>query len=216
VKRVLAWFRRDLRDTDNAALGAALSAALPDSGAVYCTFVFDTAILDGLRNRTDRRLAFIHASLRELDANLRRRGGCLIVRHGDARDEIPRLARHLEVDAVFAGRDYEPVAKQRDAEVERRLATSGCAFQVIRDQAIFDGSQVLTQAGKPYTVFTPYRNAWLRRLHDAGLQCHESHTGPLASPDCPCAIPALEDIGFADCTLSITPGMSGADRKSVV
>ena len=81
-EKALVWFRRDLRDNDH----AALSAALATGGEVYCAFVFDREILDALPTRTDRRVHFIHESLRELDAALRSRGGGLIVRHGRAHD----------------------------------------------------------------------------------------------------------------------------------
>ncbi len=57
--RALFWFRRDLRDQDNAGLFHALKAARQ----VHCTFVFDREILDALPSRDDRRVAFIHASL---------------------------------------------------------------------------------------------------------------------------------------------------------
>ena len=69
----LVWFRRDLRDVDHAALARALSAG----GPVYCAFVFDREILDALRSPDDRRVEFIHASVVELDARLRARGGGL-------------------------------------------------------------------------------------------------------------------------------------------
>jgi deoxyribodipyrimidine photolyase len=45
-----------------------------------------------------------------------------------------------------------------------RLSAAGIAFHALKDQAIFDGDEVLTQAGKPFSVFTPYKNAWLKRL----------------------------------------------------
>ena len=96
----LIWFRRDLRSFDHAALYHALRFAQ----RVHCVFVFDTAILDALPARRDRRVEFIHGSLAELDAALntlaRQAGGAgagLIVRHGRAQDEVPRLARELGV-----------------------------------------------------------------------------------------------------------------------
>ena len=63
IEKALVWFRRDLRDYDH----AALSAALADAKQVFCTFVFDTKILDELPSKRDRRVHFIHESLRELD-----------------------------------------------------------------------------------------------------------------------------------------------------
>ena len=59
----LLWFRRDLRAFDHAALHHALLAGNP----VFCAFIFDSPILEGLP-RDDRRVAFIHASLAELAA----------------------------------------------------------------------------------------------------------------------------------------------------
>ncbi len=208
----LVWFRRDLRDIDNAALAAALASAAP----VYCAFVFDTAILDALPSRTDRRVAFIHGALLELDAALRERGGGLIVRHGDARHEIPRLAAELGVSTVHAGRDYEPFARERDAAVAEALAVDGLSLQLVREHVLFDGDEVLTQAGRPYTVFTPYRNAWLRRLHEVGLPLHASSEGVLAKPPVACGVPALAAIGFEAvelAVLGIRPGMSGAAER---
>src|SRR6185312_9559796 len=101
--RALVWFRRDLRAYDH----AALYHALKDSRAVYCAFVFDTEILDALPSRADRRVEFIFESIIELRATLEQMGGGLIVRHARARDEIPRLARELHVQSVYANHDYE-------------------------------------------------------------------------------------------------------------
>lgn len=97
---VLVWFRRHLRSADHAALAEALRRAR----RVFCVFVFDREILDGLPTRADRHVEFIRESLVELDGALRQRGGGLIVRHALASSEIPRLAGALGV----AG--YSPTA----------------------------------------------------------------------------------------------------------
>jgi deoxyribodipyrimidine photo-lyase len=204
----LVWFRRDLRDYDHAALGAALGL----SELVHCAFVFDREILDALPSRSDRRVHFIRDSLVELDRALAERGGGVIVLNGRAREEIPRLAEKLGVEAVFANRDYEPAAKDRDREVAESLRREGIAFFLYKDQAIFDGDEVLTQAGKPYSVFTPYKNAWLKRLGQLGLNFHggEGRLAPLPAIE---RVPSLEEIGFQPTDLDelgIRPGMAGA------
>ncbi len=207
ASKALVWFRRDLRDHDHAALAAAIAAA----PQVYCAFVFDTDILDALPARQDRRVDFIHASLLELDAALRARGGGLIVRHGKASEEIPRLAGQLGVTTVFANRDYEPAAKERDTAVAASLQTQGIAFHACKDQAIFDGDEVLTQAGKPFSVFTPYKNAWLKRLTAADHGIFAC-AGALTDSDLS-GVPPLAEIGFTATDLAavgIRPGMSGA------
>jgi len=161
----LVWFRRDLRLHDNAAIAQALAAC----GRLYCAFVFDREILDALASKADRRVEFIAGSLRELDARLRESGGGLIVVHDRARHAIPALAARLGVQAVFAARDYEPAAVARDRQIDQQLRTEGRHLHLVKDQVIFEADEVLTAAGRPFSVFTPYRNAWLRRLEATQL-----------------------------------------------
>jgi deoxyribodipyrimidine photo-lyase len=206
-EKALVWFRRDLRDDDHAALAAALASG----SQVYCAFVFDRAILDALPSCCDRRVHFIRDSLVELDAALRRRGGGLIVRHGWPEQEIPALARELGVAAVHANRDYEPAAKVRDDRVSVALRENGIAFHTWKDQVIFAGNEVQTQAGRPFSVFTPYRNAWLKRLTAADCAACIA-TGHLAAAGGG-GVPTLAEIGFTSTDLNelgIRPGMSGA------
>jgi len=212
----LVWFRRDLRDYDH----AALANALRSHDRVYCVFVFDTDILAPLLARglqADRRVDFIHRGLIELDASLRRSGGGLVVRHGRAVEEIPRLAAELGVATVHANRDYEPAARRRDAEVAARLTEDGRDFVDHKDQVIFERNEILTQAGTPYSVFTPYARAWRARLTPADLAAHDCtpRPGQLAVPDAvPPAptLPGLAALGFAPTDLSIPCGMSGGRR----
>lgn len=211
----LVWFRRDLRATDQAALYHALRAA----EKVWCAFVFDTDILDPLP-RADRRVEFIHDSLAELDAELRRLGGegvGLLVRHGQARREIVRLAAELGVRAVYANHDDEPDAQARDSAVREALAESGIALHTSKDHVIFERSEVLTQSGSPYTVFTPYKNAWLKKLDPFFLKAYPvaKHAAALAPVPTGIrrALPTLSAIGFERTNLralKIAPGSAGA------
>lgn len=205
---VLCWFRRDLRLDDQTALSHALSV----SQSVHCVFVFDTDILDRLEDRRDRRVEFIWHSLRELDARLRQHGGGLHVLHGSARRLIPRLACDLGVQAVFCNRDYEPAAIARDAAVAAAL--EGIEFRQFKDQVIFERAEILTGAGKPFAVFTPYWHAWRRRLETEGVAggSVEADWGALA-PCAETAFPALQKLGFEPAGLDVStmpPGESGA------
>ncbi len=167
--RSLVWFRRDLRLFDH----AALSHALECSQSVFCVFVFDKTILDGLP-ADDRRVGFIHASLTELDQELRKRGSALIVLHDAAASAIPELASQLNVQAVFISRDYEPDARERDAQVALSLRSQGRQLIGFKDQVIFEAGEVLSLAGKPFSVFTPYKKAWLKKLlPEPGWQAKE-------------------------------------------
>lgn len=211
----LVWFRRDLRVDDHAALQLALRLCR----RVYCAFVFDREILDPLP-RTDRRVEFIRACLAELDQTLRRLAendqAGLIVRHGYASEEVPALAQQLGVQAVFAAHDYEPRTQARDARVRGALAAAGIALQTCKDHVVFEGREVLTGGGTPYTVFTPYKRAWLARLqtHPVMPQATEASPGALAArPETlRRPVPTLAEIGFAPSNLAqlrIPTGASG-------
>ena len=208
----LVWFRRDLRSFDH----AALYAALKESRRVHCAFVFDREILDCLPRRYDRRVEFIWHSVRELQEELGRHGGGLSVAYGHAREEIPALARRLKAEAVFANHDYEPAAVARDGAVSAALARIGVRFITAKDQVMFEKDEILTQAGQPFSVFTPYKNAWLKRLDGFFMQAYavEKYFNRLA-PTGGARMPALADIGFETTNLfelGIPPGMSGAGK----
>ncbi len=201
----LVWFRRDLRAGDHAALYHALRAAR----RVWCVFVFDRDILDPLLesgSKTDRRVEFIHDSVVGLDADLRAlaagcgaEGGGLIVRDGHAADEIARLAQQLNVQAVYANHDDDPAALARDAKLRGALADIGIALHTSKDHVVFERSELLTGSGTPYTVFTPYRKAWLAKVDPFYLRAYpvERHAKALAAPPAATGLPSLESLGFA-------------------
>ena len=206
----LVWLRRDLRVADHHALYRALSAARQ----VYCVFVFDTDILNTLADKADRRVEFIWESLADVHRALARHGGGLIVLHGRACDDIPALAAKLKVDTVYANHDYEPAAMQRDQTVANALGRQGIDFVTCKDQVIFEKNDILTQEGKPFSVFTAYKNAWLKRLTTADLLPHpvEEHLANLA-PFATNETSSLEALGFERTnlrSLAIPTGLTGA------
>ena len=194
LNAALFWFRRDLRVTDNAGLYHALKSAR----RVYCIFVFDREILDTLSNKQDRRVEFIWESIRELAISLKKHGGGLMVRHAFAREAIPKLARELKVDAVFTNEDYEPQAINRDLSVRDALIKSDIGFHAFKDTVIFEKDEVLTQVGGTYSVFTPYKNAWLKKLDAFQLKAYpvEKFRARFAKPDPIETLMPLESLGF--------------------
>lgn len=208
----LCWFRRDLRLADH----AALYHALRDSAEVHCVFVFDTTILDALPNKADRRVEFIWQAVRELADALRVQGSGLHVLHGDPRVLIPQLAQRLGAQAVYANHDYEPEARARDEVVRGSLREADIQWLDFKDQVIFERDEVLTGSGTPFNVFTPYKNAWLKRLTDFHLRAYpnEKYFAALA-PLPPMTVPSLAELGFQATNLAqlkMPTGMSGAAR----
>ncbi len=216
----LIWFRRDLRTRDQAALYHALRAAKQ----VHCLFVFDSAILEPLPS-DDRRVAFIHASVAALQETLRQAGGQLWVAHGDSARVVPALAQALKTEALFFNHDYEPGARERDAGITKALQQDGIAVQSFKDQAIFEKNEVLTGSRRPYSVFTPYKRAWLQAAEgDRAFAPHRSEhhfdrlaPPPTRKPSLPHDagqlfndMPTLAELGFADAQTPVAGGEDAA------
>lgn len=205
---IIFWFRRDLRIEDNAGLYHALKSGHP----VRCLFVFDTDILASLPS-SDRRIDFIWQSVNILRQALQAEGSDLYVAHGPAREVLPTLARQWQTAAVFANRDYEPQAIQRDAEISRALEQDSCTLQLFKDQVIFESNEVLTGTCRPYTVFTPYKNAWLKKLDSFFLQSYptQRYLHQLERWQTP-ASHSLEELGFSEGISSLKGGSQAAEQ----
>ncbi len=159
----VVWFRRDLRVHDHPALAAA--AARHDR--VVPLFVLDERLLHG-RFESGPRTAFMLGSLRELDAELRRRGGALCVRSGRPEDVVARLGREAGAEAVYWSGDVSAFARRRDGAVTAALRDAGIDARPHGGNHCADVSRPRTQAGKPVTVFTPFWKSW-ERLERRGL-----------------------------------------------
>lgn len=234
----LVWLRRDLRLIDHAVIHAALGKPNP----LVLVFVFDTTILEPLRaehgkdQAIDRRLGFIHASLQAIDDTLRAMGTRLICGYGPADKRIPQIAQALGACSVLCAHDFEPSAIARDQNVAQSLKTLGVDFLQIKDQTIFQGTELLTGAGRPFSVFTPYKKAWLKafepsmakdrttlalpesvlpiaRLEAAGLKDHAPHQEVRRPADWGIGLPSLPAMGFSEESLkasALEPGTQGA------
>lgn len=223
------WLRRDLRLHDNTALSRMLEAAAAEGGFGLCCFCFDREILDRLETRADRRVHFIYESVMELKIRLEEMGSLLYVLHGEAAEEIPRLASRLlpyGLRAFHAARDYEPRRLRRDRLVAERLEALGIAFHTYKDHVLFEKDEIENRQGKPFQVYTPYRKAWLERLSRGrervlalplGLPEMKDVLWPrekvpaAALEGCLPLSGDLADIGFLSAPSAFAPGRSGAE-----
>ncbi|MFN4882876.1 MAG: cryptochrome/photolyase family protein [Burkholderiales bacterium] len=175
----LVWLRRDLRLSDHSAIARAMTFTEP----LQLAFIFDATILETLPGYqpgaclSDRRVAFIHSAVSEISERLSASDAHLIVRYGDPAVVIAELAQALAAVRVIFAHDDEPQARQRDGFVRSLLADRGIDCISVKDQCIFERDEVLTAAGRPFSVFTPYKNAWLKRLTPQDISPRETGAG---------------------------------------
>jgi deoxyribodipyrimidine photo-lyase len=192
------WFRRDLRLEDN----RGLFHALKEKGNVIGLFIFDPAILDDLKDRSDARVTFIYESLKILKEKLEAAGSSLLV----VRAQPEKLFSTLTPAAVYCNAEYEPYALQRDTNVRNLMASKGIPFSAFKDHVIFERDEVTKDDGKPYTIFTPYSRKWKSRLSATDLEAVQSekllkHLKKVEAVE----MPALKEIGFIPTKLELQP-----------
>jgi len=191
----IIWFRRDLRLSDNAALYHALKSGKP----VLPIFIFDRNILDLLESKQDRRVAFIHEALNEMQHHLVTKESSLEVYYGKPLEVFETLTKKYAIEKVFTNHDYEPYAQERDQLMVEYLSSQQIAFHTFKDQVIFEKGEVLKDDGNPYTVFTPYSRKWKAKLNAFYLSSYpvEKYSDHFFK-QAPQAIPSLESMGFID------------------
>lgn len=195
AKITLFWFRRDLRLEDN----AGLFHALKESQQVLPVFIFDTTILRRLEDQDDLRVQFIHQTLSNLKDQLQSMGSDLLVRFGEPLSVWKDLVGDLEVGQVYCNDDYEPYATQRDLAVESMLRSRGIEFKRFKDQCLFEKDEILSDSGKPYTVYTPYKKKVFAKLADEFyLKSYPNHLYKASFAKVASREPMipLEEIGF--------------------
>lgn len=159
------WFRRDLRLHDNIALTKALQQGEP----VLCIFIFDEDIISHLPEN-DSRLTFIFQLLSEINRQLKAFNATLYCVRGNVLNVFKLLTNTKTIKNVFCNEDYEPYAIKRDREVESLLSQQNIGFKCYKDQVIFAKNDILKADGKPYTVYTPYKNKWMAEFSFSDFQ----------------------------------------------
>jgi deoxyribodipyrimidine photo-lyase len=161
----ILWFRRDLRLEDHAALSRCLDSDL----SFIPIFIFDKEILKNLKNKDDSRVQFIHKTLSVLKDKIQAMGGDLRIYYDSPKRAWKNIIEEFDVETVYANEDYEPKTIRRDRSIETFLNKNHIYFNLSKDQCIFAKDEVLKKDGKPYTVFTPYKNAWRAKLEPTDI-----------------------------------------------
>ena len=196
-KRIIVWFRNDLRVEDN----EALTEAIKDGGEILPVYVFDAPLLSadtpyGFRRIGARRLQFLLESVAALRSELEALGCPLIVRIGDPAEELFLLAKRYQVRSVYANweRTYEEALLQND--LEHRLWRIGAELNLYRGKMLYYTQDLPFPICQTPNCFNTFRREVQRFI---------PIRDPLPIPEqlTPCsadlelgALPTLEDFGY--------------------
>jgi deoxyribodipyrimidine photo-lyase len=212
---ILFWHRRDLRISDN----VGLTAARQQSQKVVGVFCLDPLILE----RDDvapARVAYMIGSLRELSDRYIQAGSQLIILQDQPMRAVPALAKALSAKAVFCNRDVEPYGRERDCTVSEALKQVGIPLQTFWDQLLHSPKEIVTGAGQPYTVYTPFWRNWKAKAKMAPAETLQGAEG-LSPSEQEAAhkvgsidLPTAKDLGFVwQNELLLAPGEQAAQER---
>ncbi len=187
------WFRRDLRLHENPAWAAA-TGARPTVTALY---VVDDRLWSSAGPYRRNQLA---ADLAALDADLRRAGGRLLVRHGDPVDVVPAEVRRLGARSVHWNADVTPYATTRDAAV--RAALGDVDVCTPYGHLVLPPGSVRTRDGHVPLVFGAFHRTWASTPWDPWPEVGDATVtdeigDALPSADGPPPLPPGEDGAHA-------------------
>jgi deoxyribodipyrimidine photo-lyase len=199
----LLWLTRDLRVHDHAALRAAL-----DRGeGVVPVFCFDDRLLHG-RHASGPRTQFLLECLADLDSRLG-----VVFRHGPPERELVEVAREARARSMQFTADSGPFAQRRIGRVVRALREAGVeSLGHPGLHAVDDLDEIRTQAGKPYTVFSPFHRSWLDAPRRAVIGRPRS-LGSLPSRVRKGRLPSLSALGLSESVPDALPGGETAGRE---
>ncbi len=178
AKRVLHWFRRDLRLADNPALAHA-AARGDELLAVYIHAPDEEAPwAPGGASRW-----WLHESLTKLRGELQQQGISLLFFHGSSRVILRDLCGRLHIDAVSWNRRYEPACWLGDEAVSEALRAACIEARPFDDGVLSVPGSLLNRQGLPYRVYTPFMRQLRHRL-----------MGESAADGGPPQVPALQAL----------------------
>jgi deoxyribodipyrimidine photo-lyase len=165
----LVWFRTDLRLHDN----LALAAACRDRQANVIALFIATPQQWHQHQMAPRQAAFLQTHLNALQSQLASKGIPLLFREvadfAASVNEIKQVCDEHQVDQLFYNYQYEINERARDAQIEKALEKVIC--QGFDDSVMLAPGSVMTGNHQMYKVFTPFKNAYLKRLKEGLPEC---------------------------------------------
>ncbi len=157
-KRVIVWFREDLRIHDN----EALADALRTSEEVIPVFVFDERVFKGkskygFAKTGKHRARFIIESIHDLRNSLKSIGSNLIVRVGKPEEVLFELAQSFKTAWVFCNRERTDEEVSVQDKLEKKLWEIGQEVRYSRGKMLYYTSDLPFPVTHTPDIFTQFR-----------------------------------------------------------
>ncbi len=201
MKRILYWFRNDLRLHDN----EGFFQACADADEVLPVFVVDPAGFaelpdPGFRKADIYRANFLIESLADLRESLRAKGADLIVRTGPPAQVLAELAGIIGAHAVYTSKEVTQEETDMEADLSKRLKPINIDLSLFWQSTLYHVRDLPFSVAKLPDVFTQFRNkvekyAQIREVipNPGPIKLAKDVSGGIVDPG---SIPTLTTLGF--------------------
>lgn len=158
-KKVIVWFRQDLRLHDN----EALHQALEHGHELLPVFVFDERIFKGKTRwfgfpKTDKyRAKFILECVEDLRESFRQRGSDLVVRVGKTEEVLFDLAQEYRTSWIFCNRERTSEEEKIQDALEEKLWSVGQEIRYSRGKMLYYTADLPFPVTHTPDIFTHFR-----------------------------------------------------------
>ena len=199
MKRVVVWFKTDLRLHDNETLVKAISKS-DEIIPVYC---FDETQFKeteyGFQKTGSFRAQFLLESVEDLDKNLRAFGSGLIVVRGRPEVEIPKIVQEYRAYKVVAKREVTYEENETESLVKSELFKVRCEFETYSTSTLYHAEDLPFSIKDIPDVFTNFRK---KTEKDAKIRSVFEMPSSIKSPEIPeVSLPTLVDLGLQKSTI---------------
>lgn len=153
MKRILVWFRHDLRLTDN----ITLHNALADAEEIIPFYCFDDHYFQelpfGFPKTGAFRAQFICESVNDLKQNLQEKGADLVVTKGDTASNIKKLHQHFKLDAIYLSEEVS----QEELDMESQVEALGIPLKRFWNYSLYCKTDLPFKISETPEVFTNFR-----------------------------------------------------------
>jgi deoxyribodipyrimidine photo-lyase len=183
--KIVVWFRRDLRLSDN----PALAQAIAEKAEIVPLFIFDPYLLHHPETGSGR-VQFLLGCLDSLQKNLEHLGSTLIRRYGNQPQVLLEVAAEVGADAVYWN---------EDTEREWRTRTDCCSIEALKEAGIkvrcFQSEAVSPAGGKESYALKFFTPQWYQFLQEP-IAIRPTHLPFVQLSASTRALKTLEDLGL--------------------
>jgi deoxyribodipyrimidine photo-lyase len=184
VTKVAHWFHpKDLRIQDNTALHHASELAQNSKKPLVCVYINCPAD-ESWHGTSPARVDFMCEGLKIMQKELKELNIPLVFLECEDRKKIvPTVIawfKEHKVSHVFGNLEYEIDELRRDIKLVKEIGDD-IQVSLHHDQTVIEPGTMLTGAGKPMKVFTPYHKQWLAIIKEQP-ELLDTSPAPAANP----------------------------------